>query len=163
MARRTAKKKTDKNAKPADADTPKTDGQELFAGFEQQCVALRTWHENASAVLEAREAGLDNLANELSQQQDELTESRQQLDADLAKLEDSRAALAIERETLAEMRSDLEAEWSALRDLRDAQAKLGHELDTERQRLNRRAFKMTNAPGSTPGTTPATAPKLKAA
>ena len=164
MARRTAKKKS-----AAQADTPKpqkktagqpaeatTDGAALLADLEQRCVSLRAWHQQASATLESREAFLDTQGEQLAAQQATLNKTNTQLNEELEQLRLAQAQIEAEHTELAEMRRELDAEWSALRNMRDAQAKLGRELDAERQRLNRRAFKLT-----TPANASST--KLKAA
>lgn len=151
MARRIAKKKNATSKTPAQdkVDTKTTataqtpDGAALLADLEQRCVSLRTWHQQASSTLESREAQLNEQAEKLVAQEATLAKTQTQLNAELEQLAATQAEVEADRTELIEMRGELEAEWSALRSLRDAQAKLGHELDVERQRLNRRAFKLT--------------------
>lgn len=164
MARRTAKKKNAASKTPdqdkgntkdtAVAETP--DGAALLADLEQRCVSLRAWHQQASSTLESREGQLNEQAEQLVAQQATLAKTHAQLNTELQQLAATHEEVEADRAELTEMRRELEAEWSALRNLRDAQAKLGRELDDERQRLNRRAFKLTT-PSSSTGT------KLKAA
>ncbi|MBB6429344.1 hypothetical protein [Algisphaera agarilytica] len=162
MPRRTLKKKTAEPvaAVPAEAPAvptpPMTDGAALMADLEQHCVSLQNWHKSATATLETREQQLNDHAEQLATRQEAMARTHAQLNAELEQLAQAQSQVENDRAEVAEMRSELEAEWTALRNLRDAQAKLGRELDAERQRLNRRAFKIT---------TPAVgqSPKLKAA
>lgn len=160
MARRSAKKKTDskKTTSPDEAvavvpdATPLAsapDGAALLADLEERCVSLRSWHQQASATLETRETEFEEQARQLAKQQKTLDKTNAQLNNELKQLTAERTQVEAERSDLAEMRTDLDAEWTALRNLRDAQAKLGQELDAERQRLNRRAFKLTTPPAAT--------------
>ncbi|MEO0514361.1 MAG: hypothetical protein AAF086_03590 [Planctomycetota bacterium] len=163
MARRSAKKKTTPSDAPAKKSAPASaangqapDGATLLADLEQRCASLRTWHQQASTTMTAREAQLNEQADQIAKQQLTLDKTNQQLNDELKQLAAARAQVEADRSDLVEIRRDLETEWTALRNIRDAQAKLGQELDAERQRLNRRAFKLI-----TP--TAAASPKLKAA
>ncbi len=164
MARRSAKKKSFiPDATPAQdpSATPITgggapDGAALLADLEQRCASLRTWHQQASTTLTAREAQLNDQVEQLAAQQIALKKTHQQLNDEIQQLAAAREQVEADRSDLVEMRRDLETEWTALRNLRDAQATLGQELDAERQRLNRRAFKLMT-PSATAN------PKLKAA
>ncbi|MEM9420813.1 MAG: hypothetical protein AAGA25_17440 [Planctomycetota bacterium] len=164
MPRRPLKKKSTESAiaipveaPVADMPTPPmTDGATLMADLEQHCVSLQNWHKSATATLETREQELNEQAAQLATRQEAMARTHAQLNSELEQLAQAQSQVENDRVELTEMRSELEAEWTALRNLRDAQAKLGRELDAERQRLNRRAFKIT---------TPASgqSPKLKAA
>ncbi|MEM8738512.1 MAG: hypothetical protein AAGG38_08560 [Planctomycetota bacterium] len=140
MPRRATKKKT-----PAAqaADPPRNTGAELFAEIQQQCDAIKTWHEDASARLDERHA-------ELAAYADTLRQTQQGLDRQQAELAQARAALEdqtrAERDQLAALRVELDGEWDQLRGLRRAQEKLGQALDAERKRQNRHAFKLGPEP-----------------
>lgn len=121
---------------PADiAETATTAaGGSLLSEIEQQCESLRTWHEEATAQLVTREQALDKLARNLDKQKsDQATEGE--------RLAEAQAQLEADRDEIIELREELDAEWASVRTLRQAHEKLGKELDAERGRINRRAFK----------------------
>ncbi|MEM7625589.1 MAG: hypothetical protein AAF333_08175 [Planctomycetota bacterium] len=123
---------------PPNEVKPAADGGTLFADIQQQCDALRAWHENATAQLVEREAELDRFAQTLTTQQEAQTREAQ-------RLLDAQAQLETDRQQITQLRAELDEEWASVRDIRKAHEKLGRELDAERTRINRDAFKFSNA------------------
>ena len=140
MSKPRAKKRA--AARKSDADAPATEpapaGANLLADIQQQCDALRTWHESATAQLVEREAELERFAQALGQQQEQQTQEAQ-------RLLDAQAQLEADRQQVTHLRGELDAEWDSIRQLRKAHEQVGRELDAERTRLNRDAFKFSKA------------------
>ena len=113
-------------------------GHELLQEMEQRCESLRQWHADVNAELNSRREKLADYAQTLEDQ-------RLALEAEREKLTAEQNDLAADREQLLELRADLDDEWAGLRKLRQTYEKVGKELDTERQRINRKAFKFPAA------------------
>ncbi|MEM6459078.1 MAG: hypothetical protein AAF710_06775 [Planctomycetota bacterium] len=128
--------------KPAADATPKTEGQALMAELEARCGVLGAWHRRAAEALGERQRQLDEFAEAVTVEKDQLKLEADRLETERAALADARRALQADRDQTAALREQIDEEWDTLRGLRQAQEKLGKELDRERQRQNQAAFKL---------------------
>jgi chromosome segregation ATPase len=132
-------------AEAVESASGKSPGHDLLADLEQRCDALRRWHDDATTKLETRQGELDAYAEQLQAQRQDLAVQRQVLENDAEQLADARTSLIDDRTQVLSLREELDAEWASVKQLRLAIEKIGKELDRERERQNRQAFKFSAA------------------